>query len=113
MFPPVNAGFVSARFICIFRTRVLSLESLLQPASESAEEAVGAIAMRATWARLVLRDSPRIGDQAGGNREGGTAGRLGQARDANRPTHAHLLVEDELRELAHTRELARAAGQHD
>src|SRR6516225_3781666 len=96
---PVNAGLSYARFHWLFETSFPSLKVLLQPVSESAEEAVRCICMHTTRPRLLRRDALCIGDQAGCDTEGRTVRRFRETADPDRPAHANLLVEDELREL--------------
>src|SRR5215469_5243239 len=110
---PVNAGLSYARIHWLFETSFPPLKILLQPVSESAEESVRCICMHATRPRLLRRDALRIGDQARRDTEGRTVRRFRESADADRPAHANLLVEDQLRELAHARQLARPAGEHD
>src|SRR6516225_5585625 len=110
---PVNAGLSYARFHWLFGTSCPPLEILLQPVSESAEEAVRCIRMHATRPRLFRRDALRIGDQARRDTEGRPVRRFRETADADRPAHANLLVEDELGELAHAGELACSPGEHD
>src|SRR5262245_58697465 len=110
---PVNPGISYARIYWLSEPSVPALEVLPQPVPESADESVRRLDMQSTRTRMLDRDALRIGDQSRGDGEGRTVRRFGEAADSNRPAHADLLVEDELGELAHARELACGAGQHD
>src|SRR3546814_7030293 len=86
-------------------------EIVTEPSSQSAPEAARRLLVHGAAQDEVALVAHRVGEQPGGGREGRPAGGLGQAVNGQRPAHADLLVENELRQLADALELASAAGQ--
>src|SRR5215468_2370614 len=88
-------------------------EVLAEPVADAADEAVRLLARGTVRFRRLDVGLDGVGEEADAGGEGGAAGGLGEAADADRPAHADLLVEHHGGELARAGELAGAAGQHD
>src|SRR5262245_41240611 len=66
-------------------------EILTEPVADAADEAVRLLAQRPARPRQLGIDGNGVGEQARHGGEGRAGGGLGEAADAQRPTHADLL----------------------
>src|SRR6185437_15570901 len=88
-------------------------EIFTQPTSNTVEQAVRVRPLGSSRRTDLGLPPNGVGDESGRSGKGGAGSGFGQAGDPDRPAHADLLVEYELRKLARSGELRGAAGEDD